>query len=82
MNFGEHFRSIAKRPQIRLDRMKCIYCPMKAEVGCHSCGAPMCKKCAELMGKKFYSCKNSVHKKAIEVAVLAELTAEMEARID
>ena len=25
---------------------QCIFCPMRASVGCHDCKAPLCRKCA------------------------------------
>lgn len=41
MNFGDymgqHGRQFPRLPS-------CIYCPSRAAIGCHDCGAPMCKR--------------------------------------
>jgi hypothetical protein len=40
----------------------CIYCPSKARVGCHDCGAPMCQKHATVESGVFYKCRQHTKK--------------------
>lgn len=60
MNFGDYFRGKGG-----LSLPRCVYCPMRAAVGCNDCNAPLCKKHATVEGDKF-KCRD--HRARIDVA--------------